>query len=78
MYFIPCNLEYILGKNMFLVPVVSVDFVNGPCSKLDHCLVFVLSKRLFFVPNFEQRYKRACVQTTFYISTRSVDTCADI
>jgi len=24
---------------MFLVPVVLVDFVNGPCSKLGHCLV---------------------------------------
>jgi len=46
---------YKLGKNMFLVPVVSVDFVNGPYSKLDHRLVLALSKRLFFIPIFERR-----------------------
>jgi len=33
---------------MFLVPEVSVNFVNGPCSKLDYRLVSALLKRLFF------------------------------
>jgi len=40
---------------MFLVPVISVDFVYGFCLKLDHCLFFVLSKRLIFVLIFGRR-----------------------
>jgi len=40
---------------MFLVHVVSVDFVNGPCLKLDRHLVPTLLKRLFLVPILKRR-----------------------
>ena len=46
---------------MFLVLLVSVNFVNGHFSKLDHRLILALSKRLFFVPISEPCYKRDCV-----------------
>jgi len=40
---------------MFLVPVVLADFGNGSCSKLGHCLVLTISKRLVFVLIFVWR-----------------------
>jgi len=62
---------------MFLVPVISIDFENGSCSKHDHHLVHTLLKRLFSSLFVNDIKNHLAWQTTFHINGRSVNTCTD-